>query len=67
MDKNILKGNWKKVSGAVQNEWGKLTGDQLDQIEGNRDMLIGVIQEQYGLAKDEAKEQVRKFEEKLKP
>ncbi|EGJ51512.1 CsbD family protein [Desulfocurvibacter africanus] len=61
MDVNILKGKWKQMRGEAQRQWGKLTGDDLDVIEGDRDKLIGKIQERYGKQKDEAEKEVNKW------
>lgn len=63
MNKDIIEGNWKQLSGAAQQKWGKLTNDMLDQIAGSRKKLAGKIQENYGVAKDEAEKQVRDWEE----
>jgi uncharacterized protein YjbJ (UPF0337 family) len=41
------------MKGAVQQQWGKLTDDDLTQINGSREKLAGIIQERYGMAKDE--------------
>ncbi len=65
MNKDILEGKWKQLKGDVQNTWGKLTDDHLDQIEGNREKLSGAIQEQYGIAKDEAEKQINEFEKRM--
>jgi uncharacterized protein YjbJ (UPF0337 family) len=46
----------------VQEKWGQLTDDDLDRIEGKRDQLIGAVQTRYGIARDEAEEQVKEFE-----
>ncbi|QYU69497.1 CsbD family protein [Leptolyngbya sp. 15MV] len=62
MNSDIIKGNWKQVKGAVKEQWGKLTDDDLTTIEGKRDQLVGRIQERYGVAKDEAEAQVKKWE-----
>lgn len=62
MNKDIFGGNWKQFKGEVQKQWGKLTDDQLDQIEGNREKLVGKIQENYGIARDEAEKQVNDWE-----
>lgn len=64
MNKDIFQGNWKQFKGEVQKQWGKLTDDQLDQIEGNRTKLVGQIQKNYGIALDEAEKQVKEFEER---
>jgi uncharacterized protein YjbJ (UPF0337 family) len=59
-----VKGNWNQVKGKVKQQWGKLTDDQLDVISGHRDVLVGRIQEAYGITKDEAERQVRTWEAK---
>ncbi|MBI1326178.1 MAG: CsbD family protein [Alphaproteobacteria bacterium] len=62
MNKDIFEGNWKQLSGEVQRKWGKLTNDNLDVINGNRTKLVGMIQESYGVARDEAEKQVEEWE-----
>jgi len=62
MNWDIAKGQWKQFRGQVQEQWGKLTDDDLDQIEGTRDQLLGAVQKRYGIARDEAEQQVKKFE-----
>ena len=41
MNWDIAKGQWKQCRGQVKEQWGKLTDDDLDQIEGKRDQLLG--------------------------
>ncbi|MGJ8619797.1 MAG: CsbD family protein [Methylophilaceae bacterium] len=62
MNKDQFEGNWKQLKGKVQQQWGKLTDDQLDVIEGRREELAGKIQEAYGLSKAEAEEQISEWE-----
>lgn len=59
-----IKGNWTQVKGKAQQQWGELTNDDLDIIEGKREELVGKIQERYGIAKEEAEKQVDDFLEK---
>ena len=61
MNADRLQGKWKQAKGAVKERWGKLTDDDIDVINGQRDQLIGRIQERYGIAKDEAQKQVDKW------
>ncbi|MFG6572389.1 CsbD family protein [Sulfitobacter sp. 1A13353] len=61
MNWDRVQGNWKQMKGSVQAEWGKLTDDEIDQAAGDRQMLVGKIQERYGIAKDEAERQVDEF------
>gem|GEM_PF-84859 len=51
MDWNRVEGNWKQMKGKVKEQWGKLTDDDLDVINGKREQLEGKIQERYGYAK----------------
>lgn len=64
MNWDTVAGNWKQYKGIVKEQWGKLTDDHLDMIEGQRDQLAGKIQQAYGITKDEAEEQIREFEKR---
>lgn len=63
---NELKGKWKQQVGAAKLAWGKLTEDELLQVEGREEKLAGLIQERYAIARDEAEKQAREFLEKTK-
>lgn len=65
MNKDIFSGNWKQFKGDVQKKWGKLTDDKIDQIQGDRNKLIGTIQENYGVMRDEAEKQVKEWEDSV--
>ncbi len=54
MAQDMLKGAWKQLKGNVKQQWGKLTDDDLMQIDGNKDILIGKLQQRYGYSKAEA-------------
>ncbi len=54
MNSDQLAGKWKQMKGAVKQQWGKLTDDDLAMINGDRDKLIGSVQERYGIAREEA-------------
>jgi uncharacterized protein YjbJ (UPF0337 family) len=58
MNWDRVEGNWKTFKGQVQQQWGKLTNDDLDVIEGKRTELSGRLQERYGYAKDEAEKNI---------
>jgi uncharacterized protein YjbJ (UPF0337 family) len=57
MNDDTLKGQWKQLKGRAREQWGRLTDDDLDQVEGRSEQLIGRIQERYGIAQDEARRQ----------
>ena len=46
-------GNWNQFKGKVQEKWGQVTDDDLDRLRGQRDQLVGMIQEKTGVAKEE--------------
>jgi uncharacterized protein YjbJ (UPF0337 family) len=61
MNEDQIKGSWNEFKGKVKEQWGKLTDDDLLQIEGDQDQLIGQVQRRYGIAREEAEKQVRDF------
>ena len=65
MNKAIMEGHWKQIKGAVKEKWGKLTDDELDQVEGNEEKLLGLLQTKYGYAKQEAKNELEKWKESI--
>jgi uncharacterized protein YjbJ (UPF0337 family) len=58
MNWDRIEGNWKQFKGSAKEQWGKLTDDQLDMAAGQRDKLVGKIQEAYGISKEESEKQV---------
>ena len=63
---DIVEGKWKQFKGNVKKQWGKLTDDHLGAIAGKRDRLAGKIQEAYGITRDQAEVQIKRFEERNK-
>ena len=59
-----IKGSWTQTKGAVKEQWGKLTDDDLMAIEGRRDQLVGKIQTRYGISHAEAEAQVSAWEKR---
>ena len=62
MNWDTIEGNWKQSMGKAKAQWGKLTDDDLQLVAGRRDQLAGKIQERYGIAKDEAEQQLAAWE-----
>ena len=58
MNWDHVEGNWKEFKGKVQQQWGKLTNDDLDVIEGKRTELAGRLQQRYGVAKGDAERDI---------
>jgi uncharacterized protein YjbJ (UPF0337 family) len=58
MNWDQAKGKWKQLKGSAKTQWGKLTDDDLEVIAGQQDVLVGKIQERYGITKEAALKQV---------
>jgi len=65
MNRDTIEGQWTQLKGKVKQQWAKLTDDDIGKIEGRRDVLVGKIQERYGIAEDEAEKQIKQFERSL--
>lgn len=61
MNWDQIEGKWKQLRGKVQEKWGELTDDDLDKFQGKRDQMVGIVQNRYGVAKEEAERQVNDF------
>jgi len=61
MNWDQISGSWKEFQGKVREKWGKLTDDDLDVVAGKRDQLAGAIQRRYGIAKEQAEQELDQF------
>lgn len=61
MNRDIIKGKWNQLKGEIKVQWGKITDDELDEINGNYDKVVGKLQEKYGYNKDRAEKEADKF------
>jgi uncharacterized protein YjbJ (UPF0337 family) len=66
MNWDQVAGNWKQMKRKVKERWGKLTDQDLTALDGKREQLLGKIQERYGIAKDEAEAELKRFTTELK-
>jgi len=64
MNKDVMQGKWREMKGKVKEQWGKLTDDDLDRIEGKSEQLLGLLQQRYGYARNKAEEEYKRFMEK---
>ena len=67
MNSDQLKGKWHQLKGDVRAQWGKLTDDDLQRIDGNSEKLVGTIQERYGNSREEAQQDVEHWFERNFP
>ena len=62
-----IEGQWHQVKGTLKSKWGKLTDDDVKNVAGKKDVLLGKLQARYGIVKDEAEKQVDEWVAKLSP
>ena len=65
MNNDILKGKWNEFKGKLREQWGELTDDDVAEIDGNREQLLGKLQQRYGMQKERATEEVNDWIEYL--
>lgn len=60
-----IEGKWRQFVGEAKQRWGKLTDSDLQECAGNRDKLVGKLQELYGITPDRAGEEIAVIERQL--
>jgi uncharacterized protein YjbJ (UPF0337 family) len=61
MNPEILKGRWNELKGDIRTRWGKLTDDDVMQIQGQAEKLIGMLQQRYGYKREQAEKEINDF------
>lgn len=61
MNRDTFEGNWRQIRGEIKRRWGRLTDDDLAEIAGRREVLLGKLQELYGLARETAERELEKL------
>jgi uncharacterized protein YjbJ (UPF0337 family) len=66
MNWDQIEGNWKQLKGKVRSQWGKLTDDDVEIVNGKRSELLGLLQTRYGHAKEQAEREIDLWTKQLK-
>ncbi|MFY9232953.1 MAG: CsbD family protein [Fimbriimonadaceae bacterium] len=66
MNWDIVRGNWNQWKGRAREAWGDLTDDDLDVIAGEKEQLVGRLQERYGWAREQAEDEIETWQEKYR-
>jgi uncharacterized protein YjbJ (UPF0337 family) len=61
MNQDIIKGKWKELKGTVRAKWGKLTDSDYEEIAGNKDKLVGRLQQRYGYQREQAEREAQEL------
>jgi uncharacterized protein YjbJ (UPF0337 family) len=65
MNWDRVEGQWKQRRGKAVHHWGKLMNDDLAAIAGKHEQLVGILQEKYGIAKEDARRQIDEFKKTI--
>ena len=66
MNKDILEGKYKEMHGQFKEWWGKLTDDELEQVGGNAEQIVGLLQQKYGYTREAAEKEFNRRLEEVK-
>ncbi len=66
MNDDVVGGMWKQIKGSVKSTFGKLTDDDLTEIEGNSEKMVGKLQERYGYSRADAERAWNDFQAGVK-
>ncbi|SON54785.1 CsbD-like protein [Hartmannibacter diazotrophicus] len=61
MNWDQIEGKWREMTGSAKAQWGKLTDDDITEINGNREKLAGKLQAEYGKTKEEVEEEIDRW------
>lgn len=61
MNNDIVKGKWREIKGKLKEQWGKLTDDDIQRMEGSFESFSGQIQKRYGYEKDQCEKEIKTF------
>ena len=56
-----IQSNWDQLRGRIQAKWAELTDDDLKKVAGRRDWFISMLRERYGIAREDAEQEVENF------
>jgi uncharacterized protein YjbJ (UPF0337 family) len=66
MNQATLKGQWLQIKGQVRKQWGKLTDDEIDQVQGDAEILLGQLQQRYGYSREQAEQELERWQAERK-
>jgi len=62
MNRDTQKCQWTQLKGQERKQWGKLTEDEVDQIQGDSEILMGKLQQRYGYTREQAQREIERWE-----
>ena len=57
MNQDRFKGKWNELKGKIKEKWGKLTDNDIMEINGKYEQFLGALQKRYGYEKERAEKE----------
>ncbi len=61
INKDLILGKWKEISGEAQKKWGEITENDLEKVKGNMTALVGLVEQKLGVSKEDAQKKVEEL------
>lgn len=61
MNRDQIEGKWTQIKGHLQEAYGDLSDDDIDEAKGDRAQMEGKLQEKLGKSKEEVRDTVDKI------
>jgi uncharacterized protein YjbJ (UPF0337 family) len=58
MNEDVFAGQWRQLRGTVKSWWGNLSDDDFEWVGGQKDRLIGLLQQKYGWTREQAQNDI---------
>ena len=62
MNKTWTTGKWNEIKGKVRQQWSELTEDDVAKVKGQREELLGLIQQRCDKEPKTAEKELSKWE-----
>jgi len=61
MFRDTFTRRWNQIRRDTKRQWDRLTDEDLDQVKGNLEELVSLVQQKYDYTKDQAEQEVTRF------
>ena len=62
---NEMQANWDSSAGMVKDRWAELTEEEILATNGDREQLVSLVQEKYGIEREQAEQEVNDWASSL--
>lgn len=62
MNWDQIQGKWTELKGKARAQWGEISDDELAEARGDREQMIGLVQQKYGKVREEAEREVDRWQ-----